>query len=115
MATKRQIAANRGNAGKSTGPRSPAGKKRAGRNAYRHGLSVSLLSNAAVAKQIEKLARKVAGKTNSEIILEHARDAVQAAIDVARARRSPSSNACPRSAPLRRRSCSVRFAKPIDS
>jgi hypothetical protein len=87
MATKRQIAANRGNAGKSTGPRSPAGKKRAGRNAYRHGLTVSLLSNTAVTKQIEKLARKLAGKTNSEIILEHARDAAQAAIDLARVRR----------------------------
>ena len=87
MATKRQIAANRGNAGKSTGPRSHAGKKRAGRNAYRYGLTVSLLSNAAVAKQIEKLARKLAGKTNSEIILEHARVAAQAAIDLARVRR----------------------------
>src|SRR5258708_26388031 len=88
MATKRQIAANRGNAGKSTGPRSHAGKKRAGRNAYRYGLTASLLSNAAVAKQVEKLARKLAGKTNSEIILEHARVAAQAAIDLARVRRA---------------------------
>ncbi len=87
MATKRQIAANRGNAGKSTGPRSHAGKKRAGRNACRYGLTGSLLSNPAVAKQIEKLARKLAGKTNSEIILEHARVAAQAAIDLARVRR----------------------------
>jgi hypothetical protein len=87
MATKRQIAANRGNAGKSTGPRSHAGKKRAGRNAYRYGLTGSLLSNPAVAKQIEKLARKLAGKTDSEIILEHARVAAQAAIDLARVRR----------------------------
>ncbi len=84
MATKRQIAANRGNAGKSTGPRSHAGKKRAGRNAYRYGLTVSLLSNAAVAKQIEKLARKLAGRSNSEIILEQVRVAAQAAIDLAR-------------------------------
>jgi hypothetical protein len=73
--------------GKSTGPRSLAGKKRAGRNAYRHGLTLSLLSNAAVAKQIERLARKLAGKTNSEIILEHARVAAQASIDLARVRR----------------------------
>jgi hypothetical protein len=87
MATKRQIAANRGNAGKSTGPRSPAGKKRAGGNAYRHGLTVSLPSNAAVAKQIETLARKLAGETNSKIILEHARVAAQAEIDLARVRR----------------------------
>src|SRR5258708_39069001 len=84
MASKRQIGANRGNAGKSTGPRSRAGKKRAGRNAYRHGLTMSLLSNAAVAKQIEKLARKLAGRSNSEIILEQVRVAAQAAIDLAR-------------------------------
>ena len=63
------------------------GKKRAGRNAYRYGLTVSLLSNTVVAKKIEKLARKLAGKTNSEIILEHARVAAQAAIDLARVRR----------------------------
>ena len=63
------------------------GKKRAGRNVYRYGLTVSLLSNTVVAKKIEKLARKLAGKTNSEIILEHARVAAQAAIDLARVRR----------------------------
>src|SRR5258708_39719468 len=99
MATKRQIAANRRNAGKSTGPRSPAGKKRAGRNAYRYGLTVSLLSNAAVAKQIEKLARKLAGRTKSEIILEQARVAAHAASDLARVRRgkgAPTERVSPR-------------------
>jgi hypothetical protein len=39
MASERQIAANRQNARKSTGPRSASGKKRASWNAYRHGLS----------------------------------------------------------------------------
>jgi hypothetical protein len=39
MASERQIAANRRNARKSTGPRSCAGMKRASRNAYRHGLT----------------------------------------------------------------------------
>jgi hypothetical protein len=42
MASERQIAANRRNARKSTGPRSGAGKKRASRNAYRHGLTLSI-------------------------------------------------------------------------
>ena len=39
MATEKQIAANRANAQKSTGPRTAAGKLKSSRNAYRHGLS----------------------------------------------------------------------------
>jgi hypothetical protein len=42
MASDRRIKANRANARKSTGPRSPAGKKRASRNALRHGLTAVL-------------------------------------------------------------------------
>ena len=38
MATKRQIAANRRNARKSTGPRTPDGKAQSSRNAVRHGI-----------------------------------------------------------------------------
>jgi hypothetical protein len=38
MASTRQIAANRANARKSTGPRSAAGKATAARNAYQHGI-----------------------------------------------------------------------------
>ena len=39
MSSERQIAANRQNALKSTGPRTQAGKLRSARNAYKHGLS----------------------------------------------------------------------------
>jgi hypothetical protein len=87
MATERQIAANRRNAGKSTGPRSRAGKNRAQHNAYRHGLTRGLISSAAVAKQVEKLARKIAGNSKDPVVLEHARDAAYAEIDLARVRR----------------------------
>ena len=86
MATERQIAANRVNAGKSTGPRSKAAKKRASRNAYRYGLSLSLTSSAAIAKRLDVLARKIAGNSKNEIILEHARAAAQAELDLARVR-----------------------------
>ena len=58
MASERQIAANRRNARKSTGPRSGAGMKRASRNAYRHGLTLSITSTAASAKQLDKLVRR---------------------------------------------------------
>ena len=40
MASERQIAANRRNAARSTGPRSRAGRARAAQNAVKHGLAV---------------------------------------------------------------------------
>ena len=39
MATEAQIEANRANAQKSTGPRTPEGKEKASQNAITHGLS----------------------------------------------------------------------------
>lgn len=41
MATKKQIDANRGNAKLSTGPKTRKGKRRAGLNAVRHGLTAA--------------------------------------------------------------------------
>jgi hypothetical protein len=88
MASERQIAANRRNARKSTGPRSGAGRKRASRNAYRHGLTLNITSTAAVAIQLDKLARKIAGNTDDAITLERAREIAQAELDFARVRRA---------------------------
>jgi hypothetical protein len=72
MATERQIAANRRNSRKSTGPRSGAGKKRAGRNAYRHGLTLGVGSTAAFEKELDNLVRNIAGDTEDAIMLERA-------------------------------------------
>jgi hypothetical protein len=88
MASERQIAANRRNARKSTGPRSGAGRKRASRNAYRHGLTLSISSTAAFAKQLDKLVHKIAGDTEDEIVLERARAVAQAQLELARVRRA---------------------------
>jgi hypothetical protein len=88
MASERQIAANRRNARKSTGPRSGAGKKRASHNAYRHGLTLSVASTAAFAKQLDKLVREIAGDTEDAIMLERARAIAQAELDLARVRRA---------------------------
>jgi hypothetical protein len=88
VASERQIEANRRNATKSTGPRSSAAKKRTSRNARRHGLTISPLANPALAKRLDKLARLIAGNSRDSIILEHARAAAQAVLDLARVRQA---------------------------
>src|SRR5215831_5262897 len=88
MASEGQIAANRRNARKSTGPRSGAGKKRASSNAYRHGLTLSITSSVAYAKQLDKLVREIAGDTEDPILLDRARAIAQAELELARVRRA---------------------------
>jgi hypothetical protein len=85
MATEKQVAANRANAAKSTGPRSVAGKKRAAHNSFRHGLSIQPL-DLEFTRQREKLAHQIAGDTNSELELEVARAAAEGDLDLARVR-----------------------------
>lgn len=60
MATEKQIAANRANAKRSTGPRTFAGKCRSAQNAYRHGLSGPLPDDVATSSLAE-LVRRVVG------------------------------------------------------
>ncbi len=59
MPSDRQIAANRNNAKKSTGPRSEAGREASRRNARRHGLAIAIRPDPAFHDDIEKLARKI--------------------------------------------------------
>lgn len=87
MASERQIAANRRNARKSTGPRSSAGKKQSRRNSFRHGFAARAISNAGVAKQIEEFARELAGDTSDAVIIACARDAAHSEFDIAQIRR----------------------------
>jgi hypothetical protein len=87
MANERQIAANRRNAQKSTGPRTKTGKARASGNAYRHGLRSRRPMTQSRAEEIEHLARKIAGDSASPIVLEWARTAAEAELDLARLRR----------------------------
>ena len=84
MATERQIAANRQNAVKSTGPRSSAGKRRARRNSYRHGLSVAAAGRP---DQVERLAREIAGAGADAMVLEQARSVAKAQLDLTQIRR----------------------------
>ena len=68
MASARQIAANRANARKSSGPRSAAGKTRSSQNACRHGLS-RRMSGAKFARAVEALAHDIAGDTTDQVTL----------------------------------------------
>jgi hypothetical protein len=86
MASERQIAANRRNAKKSTGPRSQAGKKLASRNAYRHGLAARGAATGGRAERVEACARLIAGVEADADMLELARSAARAEYDLAQIR-----------------------------
>jgi hypothetical protein len=86
VASERQIAANRRNAEKSTGPKSDSGKKSASQNAYRHGLSVPL-SAPETGDRLRELARQLAGETPDREARALAEMAADAELDLARIRR----------------------------
>lgn len=73
MATDKQIAANRDNAKKSTGPRTEDGKRRSRRNAFRHGLTaesvVTVLEDKAAYKKFES---KIIADYTPETAIERA-------------------------------------------
>jgi hypothetical protein len=84
MATERQIAANRRNAGKSTGPRSTAGKRRARGNSFRHGLSRPAAPGSSDQDWIDRFARAATKGCRTAITLELARSAACAQLDLVR-------------------------------
>jgi hypothetical protein len=86
MATEKQTAANRRNAGKSTGPRSAGGKKRTSRNALRHGLSLSLGYSDELRKQLDGRVREIAGECPDPVTLECARIIAEGELELARVR-----------------------------
>jgi len=85
MATERQIAANRRNASKSTGPKTSTGKQRASGNSYRHGLSVRT-DDEDNSDDVERLVRNIAGDTTDQHLLQCARIAALAHLDLVRIR-----------------------------
>ena len=84
MASERQIAANRKNAKKSTGPRSKAGREASRHNARRHGLATAIEADPAFQHDIEKLAKALSPCQN---VGEDARDAARAELDLMRTRK----------------------------
>ena len=86
MASAKQIAANRRNAESSTGPRSASGKKRAGKNALRHGLSRPMVG-AKFTRAVEDLARRLVRDTADHAKLALAREAAEGMLELDRVRR----------------------------
>ena len=72
MTSQARIAANRGNARKSRGPRTAAGKFKASRNALRHGLSAVTRVNPALEPRIDAIATKLCGGDENPLLREQA-------------------------------------------
>lgn len=66
MATAKQIAANRVNAQRSTGPRTAAGKARSSQNTFKHGFSLKLPPSSKVLSRFKTLQAELADTIASE-------------------------------------------------
>ena len=86
MATEKQIAANRNNAQKSTGPKTAAGRLKSSRNAYRHGLSLPLHLDMSTSAKADAIARALADDQSDEEELAAAAEVARAHLELLRIR-----------------------------
>jgi hypothetical protein len=86
MSSKKQIAANRRNAKRSTGPRTQSGKSRSRANALRHGVLSKALKNFALAAETEVLARRIAREHGKPDHAIEARTIAEAEVTILRIR-----------------------------
>jgi hypothetical protein len=86
MATDKQIAANRANCKRSTGPKTAAGQSKSSRNAFRHGLSLPLSVDPQTQANIEALAEAMAGDSATAEQLGAAREFAAAHLELTRIR-----------------------------
>jgi hypothetical protein len=86
MATEKQIAANRANARKSTGPGTLAGKLKSSRNAYRHGLSSPPRLDPVMSAQAEVIVRALISEDQNEEMLVAAAEFAAAHLELLRIR-----------------------------
>ncbi len=81
-----KLAANRENASKSTGPKSPSGKRTAARNALKHGLAVPVRADPSLGARVEALSRRIAGEEAGPSRLALARRVAEAQVGLDRVR-----------------------------
>jgi hypothetical protein len=86
MATEKQIAANRANAKRSTGPKTMAGRLKSSRNAYRHGFSCPLPFDPLTFAKVDALAHTLAGKQADQEDLMSAAAFAEAQLELSRIR-----------------------------
>ena len=87
VATEKQIAANRTNAKRSTGPKTATGKSRSSRNSFRHGLSLQMPPDAVTEQRLVAMVQAlVSGGSAREHQLAFA-EAAQAQLDLLRIRK----------------------------
>jgi hypothetical protein len=86
MATEKQIAANRANAQKSTGPKTVAGKQNSSRNAYRHGLSYPMRLDPVTSAKADVIVHALIGEEANEEKLTLAVEFAQAQLELQRIR-----------------------------
>jgi len=86
MASEKQIAANRANAQKSTGPKTMAGKLKSSRNAYQHGLSSPLRLDPVTSARADAIARALTGEDANENTLKLSAELAHAQLELERIR-----------------------------
>src|SRR5215475_1858595 len=86
-ANEKILAANRANAARSTGPRTRAGKAAVARNALRHGLSLPVLADPALAPEVAALAARIIGEGADPARHAAALRIAEAQVDILRIRR----------------------------
>ena len=84
MRSQARREANKHNAARSTGPLTAVGKKRASRNASKHGLTIGIRHDPGTSNKIETLAVAIAGKNATPRLLQAARDVAEAQLEARR-------------------------------
>jgi hypothetical protein len=85
--TEKQMAANRANAQRSTGPKTAAGKARCRGNALRHGLSLRVELDPDTRRKVDAFAFAIAGENASEEQLLAATALAEAQVELQRIRK----------------------------